>query len=84
MAQVRSHECRKREGPISKFQAPCVGCSQSVPLSYSQYFLHHLMDMGSALGTIVGAILHHKRVPVFTLNGPLVKQIWKVGLMGSW
>ena len=39
-------------------------------LSYSQYFLPNLMDMGSLLGIILGAILNHKRVPMSTLNGP--------------
>ena len=45
---------------------------------YNQYFLPNLMDMGSLLGTILGAILNYKRVPMSTLNGPLVKEILAV------
>ena len=51
-------------------------------MSYSQYFLPNLMDMGSLLGTICGAILNYKRVPLSTLNGPLVKQILTVAHVG--
>ena len=51
-------------------------------MSYSQYFLPNLMDMGSLLGTILGAILNYKRGPMSTLNGPLVKQILTVAHMG--
>ena len=47
-------------------------------MSYSQYFLANLMDMGSLLGTILGAILNDKRGLMSTLNGPLVKQILTV------
>ena len=36
------------------------------------------MDMGSILGTILRAILNYKRLPMSTLNGPLVKQILSV------
>ena len=36
------------------------------------------MDMDSILGTILRAILNYKRVPMSTLNGPLVKQILTV------
>ena len=47
-------------------------------MSYSQYVLPNLMDMGSLLGTILGAIQNYKRVSMSTLNGPLVKQILTV------
>ena len=32
-------------------------------MSYSQHFLQNLMDMGTLLGTISGAILNCKRGP---------------------
>ena len=47
-------------------------------MSYSQYFLPNLMDMGSLLGTILGAILNYKRVHMSTLNDPLAIQILTV------
>ena len=58
-------------------------------MSSSQYFLPNLMDMGSLLQTILGAILNYKRVPMSTLNGPLLKQILTVahmitGNLGPW
>ena len=31
-------------------------------MSYSQYFLHNLMDMGSLLGTILGTILDYTKL----------------------
>ena len=49
---------------------------------HPQYVLPNLMDMGSILGTILRAILNYKRVPMSTLNGPLVKQILTVAHMG--
>ena len=56
---------------------PCRGFFEDY-MSYSQYFLPNLMDMGSLLGTILRAILNYKRVSMSTLNGPLVKQILTV------
>ena len=47
-------------------------------MSDSQNFLPNLMDMGSILGTILRATLNYKRVPMSTINGPLVKQILTV------
>ena len=48
-------------------------------MSYSQYFLPNLIDMGSLLGTMLGAILNHKGVPMSIFHGPLIKQILTVG-----
>ena len=53
-------------------------------MSNSQYFLPNLMDMSSILGTILRAMLNYKRVPMSTLTGPLVKQIFSVAHMGTW
>ena len=41
------------------------------------------MDMGSLLGTILGAILNYKSVPMSTLDGPLVKQILTIAHVSS-
>ena len=30
-------------------------------MSYRQYFLHSLMDMGSLIGTLLRTVLNHKR-----------------------
>ena len=42
-------------------------------MSYSQYFLPNLMEMGSLLGTTLGIILKYKRTPMSTLKGPYNK-----------
>ena len=42
-------------------------------MSYSQYFLHHLMDMGFLLRTILRTILNYKRDPMSILKGFLNK-----------
>ena len=42
-------------------------------MSYSQYFLPNLMDMGSLLGTILGTILNYKRDPYVHNKGSLNK-----------
>ena len=44
----------------------------SMRMSYSQFALLNLMDMGSLLGTMLGTILNYQRAPMSTLNGPLV------------
>ena len=49
-------------------------------MSYSQYFLHNLMDMGSSLRTILGTILKYKRTP---MSGPLIRQILTGAHMSS-
>ena len=41
-------------------------------MSYSQYFLPNLMDMGSLLGIILGTILNCKRTTMSTAKGPLL------------
>ena len=41
------------------------------------------MDMGSLLGTILGAILNYKSVAMSTLDGPLVKQILTIAHVSS-
>ena len=51
-------------------------------MSYNQYFLPNFMDMGVFLGTILGAILNYKTVPMSTLNGTLVTQILTVAHIG--
>ena len=47
-------------------------------MSYSQYFLPNLMDMGSLLGTILGTILNYKRILMSTAKGPLIRLILTV------
>ena len=44
-------------------------------VSYSQYFLPNLMDMGSLLGTILGTILNYKRTLMSTVKEPLIRLI---------
>ena len=50
-------------------------------MSYSQYFLPNLMDMGSLLGTMLGTILNYKRTLMFTVRGPLLRLIVTVAHM---
>ena len=45
-------------------------------MSYSQYFLPNLMDMGSSLGTI----LNYKRTLMSTVKGPLIRLILTVAV----
>ena len=42
-------------------------------MSYSQYFVRKLMDMGSLLGNILGTILNYNTGSYVHLNGPSVK-----------
>ena len=55
----------------------------SFDMSYSQYFLPNLMDMGSLLGTILGTILNYKRTLMSTVKGPLKRLILIVAHMVS-
>ena len=50
-------------------------------MSYSQYLLPNLMDMGSLLGTILGTILNYKRTLMSTVKGPLIRLILTVAHM---
>ena len=50
-------------------------------MSYSEYFLPHLMDMGSLLGTLLGTILNYKRTLMSTVKRPLIRQILTVAHM---
>ena len=47
-------------------------------MSYSQYFLPNLMDMGSLVGTILGTILDYKRTLMSTFKGPVIRLILTV------
>ena len=40
-------------------------------MSYSPYFLHSSMDMGSLLGTVSGTVLKYKRDPMSTVKDSL-------------
>ena len=52
-------------------------------MSYGQYFLPNLMDMGSLLGTILGTILNYKRTLTSTVKGgPLIRLILTVAHIG--
>ena len=50
-------------------------------MSYSEYFLPNLMDMGSLLGTLLGTILNYKRTLMSTVKGPLIRLILTVAHM---
>ena len=51
-------------------------------MSYRRQLLHHLMDMGSLLGTILGSILNYQRgPPMSTAKGPLIRLILTVAHM---
>ena len=50
-------------------------------MSYSQYFVPNLMDMGSLLGTLLGTILNYKRTLMSTVKGPLIRLILTVAHM---
>ena len=54
-----------------------------VDMSYSQYFLPNLMDMGSLLGTILGTMLNYKRTFMSTVKGLLIRLILTVAHMLS-
>ena len=61
----------------------CVGRCIQMYLSYSQYFLPNLMDMGSLLGAILGTILDYKRTLMSTFKGPLIRLILTIAHMGT-
>ena len=43
-------------------------------MSYSQYFLQNLMEIGSLLGTMLGSVVS----PMSTVKGPLIRLILTV------
>ena len=51
-------------------------------MSYGQYFLHSLTDMGALLGTILGTILDYK-TGVSTGEGPLRRRMSTVAHIGN-
>ena len=51
-------------------------------MSYSQYFLHNLIDMASLEGTILETILNYKREsPMSTVQGSFISPILTVAHM---
>ena len=47
-------------------------------MSYSQHFLHNLLDISSLFGTISEDVLNYKRDPMSTVKGPLIGLILTV------
>ena len=53
-------------------------------MSYSPYFRHSSMDMGSLLGTVLGTVLKYKRDPMSTVKDSLRILSIALGLKGDY